>query len=299
MNFKSVITGLLSKAYKQDEKGELIQLLKKDEIEGITEDELLQKLLDVDAARITSITNASKDANKEHYSRGKKETMTDFEKSLKEKFPSLKDSDAKGVDLVAAIVEANSKEKEITDNDILKHPTYQALEQRLKSEKESEVTRVTNEFAAFKTNVEKGKVLETVESKLFSLRDSLGAVIPQSKDRALRTEQNLRRDLQDFTFEVSENGSVLVLQDGKVLQDAHGNTKDFESFAKEQISGYYEFQANNGGGNNGSGKEPQGGGGSKEVKTFKTSDELFNYLDSDATAEEKEATINANAHLVD
>lgn len=299
MDYKQILSGLLSTAYKNDG-GKLVALLENNEENQTTTEDFLKQLLSADANRITSIKEEANGKFQDGYKKGKVESLTELEKSLKENYSVVKDSDLRGVDLINQIVKASSVTKEITENDVLLHPTYQNMIGKLKAEKETAINEVKTEFETFKSGIAKAKTFETIESKLFSLRDSLNAVIPQSKERALKTEQNLRRDLESYDFQITDNGTILILQDGNVMKDTHGNTIDFETFGKSHIQNYYEFAANNGGGNPGGGADAGAGAGEvSKAKVFNNASEVYNYLESDITPDEKMQVIEANKHLLD
>ena len=98
---KTIITGLLSKAYNFDN-GKIAELIKDGETE-LSEDqqkEILQKLLDEDAKRVEAIKKSvdTKPAFQDGFKKAQGEILKKFEKDLKEKFGL--ESDKMGLELV-------------------------------------------------------------------------------------------------------------------------------------------------------------------------------------------------------
>ena len=84
--------------------------------------------------------------------------------------------------------------------------------------------------------------------------------------------------------------------EGKVVQDAHGNSRSFEDIVKEQASGLFEFKANNGGSGagNGNGNGGQGGGSGNGSHTIpKTFEELEKVMSDTSISIEDRSNIMA------
>ena len=135
---KTIITGLLSKAYNFDN-GKIAELFKDGETE-LSEDqqkEILQKLLDEDAKRVEAIKKSvdTKPAFQDGFKKAQGEILTKFEKDLKEKF-SL-ESDKMGLELVEELVSKKSEGGQggdVTEDAIKRSKVFQDMESNLKKQ---------------------------------------------------------------------------------------------------------------------------------------------------------------------
>lgn len=294
MIFKQVLLGLLSKAYKQDN-GEVADLLNSEELTEEQGKELLEKFLTLDSNKVASIKEENKTAFQDGFKKAKAEVLGDFEKSILETFPSA-NKDLKGLDLIKSL-QGNS-EKTITDSDVLSSLPYLNMEKRLKTEMEQAIAAKDQELKDVISTHKKDRVFSTIESKVMSIREQMGAVIPSDSHIANTANRNLLRDLKDHDFDIKEDGTILIVKDGKPMQDAHGNTVQFEDFAKTHVRNYYAISNNNGGSNSASGSSDESNNGQGAARVFKTQDEVMNFLDGDASYEDKQAVIQANAELL-
>ena len=298
MIYKQILMGFLAQAHKSAANGELIQLLEKGELTEEQGKEALSKILELDSNKVASIRAEGEKKFQDGYAKSKGEVLSNFEKEIFEAYPDA-DKNLKGLDLIKSL---NSDSKNgttsITDADVQSHQAYLAMERRLKDEANQLVAAKDSEIAKLLNDTKREKVFGTIESKMFSLRDKLNAVIPKEANIAQTTQRNLLRELKEHDFDVKEDGTILILKDGKPLQDNHGNTVDFESFGKNILNNYYAYSDNNGGASSGSGKEGSGSGSPAVGKKFNTANELQDYLYSEGvTLEQKQAALEANPDL--
>lgn len=260
MELNKIITGLLSKAYKMDE-GKIAELLK--DGEGITEDSVLAKLLELDAARVSKLKTSGDSTGKfqEGYAKAKKEERAAFEKEIKEKYNL--DSDSTGLDLVGEVVTANAgegKTKEITENDVKVHPVYQALETRMKKDLKAKDAEWQTKLTDVETKHKKEATFGTVQEKALTILNGLKPVLSQNPTVAANQKRIFAESLKGFDYNIQEDGKVVILKDGQVQTDSHGNTLDFEELVKGNATNYFDFQQNNGGGNSGNNNNDGGSG---------------------------------------
>ena len=273
---KTIITGLLSKAYNQDT-GKIAELLKNgEELSEEQQTENLNKILELDTQRVENIKKSvsTKEFIEQGYNKAKGEVLTKFEKDLKEKFGI--ESDKTGQDLVDFIVsekaEKGGQGGEITEDAIKRSKFYQDLESKarkdvadLKTEYETKIGEIENGYKYEKT-------FSDVSQKALTIFSGLNPILPTSKTVADNQVKIFVDSLKGFKFDKQDDRIVVMDTEGKVVQDAHGNSRSFEDIIKEQASGLFEFKANNGGSGagNGNGEGGQGGGsGSHAIpKTF-------------------------------
>ncbi len=143
---KTIITGLLSKAYNFDN-GKIAELFKDGETELSEQQqtEILNKILEIDAQRVENIKKSvdKKDAFQDGFKKAKSEVLTDFEKGLKEKFGI--ESDKTGLELVEEVVSKKSEGGQggdITEDAIKRSKVFQDMESNLKKQ----ITTVKTEY---------------------------------------------------------------------------------------------------------------------------------------------------------
>lgn len=289
MDFKNVITGLLSKAYNVDN-GKIAELL---EAENITEETVLSSILDLDTARVTKLKEADTGKFQEGYQKAKKEVLTQFEKDLKTQYGI--ESDKMGLELITEIVTEKTKSTGTNDDDILRHPLYQTLENKYRTE----TKRIEDEWQQKVTDIQNGyKKNETfaeIQRKALTQLDELKPILPTNATVAANQKQWFVNSLKSYDFDLQENGNIVITKDGKVQQDAHGNSTRFEDLVKTIASQNFEFQANNGGGNAGNGNNdtPTGINLPAGVKMPTTLDEMTAIANNkDISAEDKEKVFN-------
>lgn len=284
---KTIITGLLSKAYNFDN-GKIAELFKDGETE-LSEDqqkEILQKLLDEDAKRVEAIKKSvdTKPAFQDGFKKAQGEILTKFEKDLKEKFGL--ESDKMGLELVEELVSKKSEGGQggdLTEDAIKRSKVFQDMESNLKKQ----VTTVKTEYETKINEIQDGykaeQTFSNVSQKALQIFNGLNPILPQNKTVADNQVKFFVNTLKDFKFDVQDERIVVMDKDGKVLEDGHGNSRSFEDIVKETASGLFEFKANNGGSGSGNGGQGQGGSGSSYAGNVpKTFEELEKVM-SDAS----------------
>lgn len=254
MDLKNVITGLLSRAYNVDN-GKIAEIL---EAENNTEEAVLKSILDLDTARVAKLKEADTGKFQEGYQKAKKEVLTQFEKDLKAQYGI--DSDKMGLELITEIVTAKTAGSGTKDDDVLKHPLYQTLETKYRTE----TARIENDWKAKLDEIQNGykkeKTFSVIQNKALTQLESLNPILPTNSTVASNQKNWFVNSLKEYEFDVQDGGNIVVMKDGKVQQDAHGNSVRFEDLVKNIASQNFEFKANNGGGNAGNGNSgsPEG-----------------------------------------
>ena len=295
---KTIITGLLSKAYNFDN-GKIAELFKDGETE-LSEDqqkEILQKLLDEDAKRVEAIKKSvdTKPAFQDGFKKAQGEILTKFEKDLKEKFNL--ESDKMGLELVEELVSKKSEggqSGELTEDAIKRSKVFQDMESNLKKQ----ITTVKTEYETKINEIQDGykaeKTFSNVSQKALQIFNGLNPILPQNKTVADNQVKFFVNTLKDFKFDVQDERIVVMDKDGKVLEDGHGNSRSFEDIVKETASGLFEFKANNGGSGSGNGGQGQGGSGSSYAGNVpKTFEELEKVMSDTSISIEDRSNIMA------
>lgn len=258
-NAEKLLRGLLGEAYKMP-KTEIDKLLS----ETTTDDDGTTQLMDGDKTRIGKLTTPKKgETFQDGYKKAKAEVLTELETQLKEKYEV--ESDANGVDLVEAIVTEKAKTGKAaapTEDDIRKSPVFQAMEKNhlktLKAKDTEWEAKLNEREAVYK----KGETFGLVGKKALDILGTMNPVFSKNAAVAANLQNAFLNTFKGYDYEIQDNGNrVVVMKDGKVVDDGHGHSLDFEKMVKDTATGYFEFQQNNGGGNAGNGKPNEGGAG--------------------------------------
>lgn len=295
---KTIITGLLSKAYNYDN-GKIAELFKDGETELSEEQqtEILNKILEIDAQRVENIKKSvdKKDAFQDGFKKAKSEVLTDFEKGLKEKFGI--ESDKTGLELIEEVVSKKSEGGQggdVTEDAIKRSKVFQDMESNLKKQ----VTTVKTEYETKINEIQDGykaeQTFSNVSQKALQIFNGLNPILPQNKTVADNQVKFFVNTLKDFKFDVQDERIVVMDKDGKVIEDGHGNSRSFEDIVKETASGLFEFKANNGGSGSGNGGQGQGGSGSSYAGNVpKTFEELEKVMSDNSISIEDRSNIMA------
>ena len=295
---KTIITGLLSKAYNQDT-GKIAELLKNgEELSEEQQTEILNKILELDTQRVENIKKSvsTKEFIEQGYNKAKKEVLTKFEDELKAKFGI--ESDKTGQDLVDFIVSEKAEKggsgEGLTEDAIKRSKFYQDLESKSKKELAELKTTYEKQIEDINNGHNYEKTFSEVSQKALTIFNGLNPILPQSKTVADNQVKIFVDSLKGFKFEKQDDRIVVMDSEGKVVQDAHGNSRSFEDIVKEQASGLFEFKANNGGSGSGNGGQGQGGSGSSYAGNVpKTFEELEKVMSDTSISIEDRSNIMA------
>lgn len=233
------------------------------EADGTTlKPDAVDKLAEIDAQRIKAIKDSHKDEltrmHDDGYSKGKGESLTKWEKQLKEELGLQ--TDAKGIDLVKEAISKAAK-VEIDEEKVKLHPKYMELERRLNSEylPKAEYDKVKAEFDKFRAEIDTAKVNAVIQSDAIKIFRSLKPVLSKDPVKATNQEQDFVNKLTSFEYELNQNGDHVIKVNGKRLETANGFPVTFADFVKSEASKYYDFQQQDPKGQPGNGGEPGGG----------------------------------------
>ena len=295
---KTIITGLLSKAYNYDN-GKIAELFKDGETELSEEQqtEILNKILEIDAQRVENIKKSvdKKDAFQDGFKKAKSEVLRDFEKGLKEKFGI--ESDKTGLELIEEVVSKKSEGGQggdVTEDAIKRSKVFQDMESNLKKQIKQTETDYQNKINEIQDGYKAEQTFSNVSQKALQIFNGLNPILPQNKTVADNQVKFFVNTLKDFKFDVQDERIVVMDKDGKVLEDGHGNSRSFEDIVKETASGLFEFKANNGGSGSGNGGQGQGGSGSSYAGNVpKTFEELEKVMSDTSISIEDRSNIMA------
>lgn len=286
MDYKKIITGLLSKAYKLDD-GKVAELLQ-DGKDDANESAVLEALLSQDTERVSALLAKDTGKYQQGFAAGKKDSLTELEKAAKEAFKI--ESDKTGLELIEEIVSAEAKAKsknapkEITEDDVRSHSVFIEAQKRYKEELKQKDQEIETKVNEFKSAAEKEKVQNTVASKAQDILNGLKPSLPENQKVAQNQLNWFFDAIKNGDYKLSENGDIILLdKDGKPATDGHGNNLDFTDHVKNKASDFFVFQQNNGGqgaGNTGlAGAGGAGGAGGSDypagISKPKTEEEMW------------------------
>lgn len=264
MDFKKALRAFLAKVTKKP-LGDIDAIL---EASDATEDGVVSQFLDLHATHIAELTKPKPGQTfQDGYAKGKKEVLTTLETSLKEKYEI--ESDLTGAELVEHIVTekgktaAGTKPKEITEDDVRKHPAFVNAEKAHKAALKQAQTEAETKLTEVETGYKKKETRNSVAKNALAALAALNPVLPGIA-AAAENQQRAYLDtiLNGLDFEVQGDKTV-VMKDGKVQTDPQGHNLTLEDLVKNTAPTFFEFKANNGGANpGGAGAAGAGGTGS-------------------------------------
>lgn len=284
---KSILEGFLSKTLNMD--NEAISGLFNAEGELID----LSPALEIDANRISKFRTEKQD----QYARGLKEHATKIEKAIKSKYNI--ESDAIGVELIDAVIEAQTAElnekltkKSAKDDDFEKHPKYlqfkQDFDKQLKAKDQEWEGKLTEKESEWNRKETLNKI-----SKLAFTELETGYILPENSERANAFKDVLARELETNNYTFDEDGNpVLLDKEGKPLEDKHGKFISFKDHFNGLAGKYFDKKIANERGNAGNKNQQQ----QQTTGTFKSRDEFTEAMKVAKTPQEQsEALVKLKA----
>lgn len=239
--FKAILTGLLGTAYQMSSE-EIAELLDKSD-DQIDEKEVIKSLKEKDKDRVSNLKKGSFD---DGYKKAEKKVKTEVEKTLKSKFEI--DSDKEGDDLLDEILESSKpkedgkKPKDLTDDDVKKHPVFVQMETNFKKQLDETKNSYEEKLSQKEKEYRKKDVFQNVSQKALEIFEGLNPILSSDASKAANQKSDFVAKLNGYDFENVE-GRIIISKDGKVLEDEHGHKVDFEKFVKSTAEKYYDFKA--------------------------------------------------------
>lgn len=269
---------------------EVAALIKADD--GKIKEDALSALLDKDKDRVKTLKTEAHDLG---HRKANKEVMKTFESGLKEKFEL--ESDKQGLELIEALLETKTPKPDgkakFTDDDVKKHPLFIQAENKVKEVKDFTEKEWKSKLEEKEKEYSRGKVLSVVEKKALDLIAELNPVLSSDPKRAANQKKDLIDKIIKNGFEIQDNEIILIGEEGKRLEDDHGNRIKFDDYIKDTVTSYYDLPVANPRSSSGNGgeKDQQPPTGKKYTGTIpKTENEFMDLLyskDKPLTNDEK------------
>jgi len=288
-DLKTLITGFFGKTLNLTA-DEVATLLFENVDEGTIKTDALDNLLNKDTSRIQKFKDERQVYHDNGYKKAQKEALTKLETEIKDAFEIS--SEAKGIELIQEIVNTKVSSTEgMAEEKVKVHPTYtKAINELNKKIKETEGVW-KDKYDAREKDLSKQNAFQGVKSKAKSILENLKPILPSDNTKAEKQLTWFFQELGQFEFD-DQDGTILILKDGKLLEDGHGNRINFDSFIKDKASSIWDFQqgtAKSGTGNGKDGKAlpPNNNGGSSTIKAPKDKTEFARMIAEAKTPEER------------
>lgn len=286
-NIKELLTGVLSETLNIDENG-VASLFNED---GTIKDTAKQTILDWDAIRVKELKSSEKKtAFDDGYKKANSEVLAKFENDFKTK-TGFK-SEKKGMDLILDYAtQKQSTEGGLTEDAVKKHPLYLSLQEEKESAVKEALTQGEEKLNQFQTELKKKDTFNAVAKKALEIFHSAKPILSSDPIKAKKQEELFIKELKAFDYEIQDGERIVILKDGKVLENKQGFAFKFDDLVKNTANEYFDFQAAGNKQNAGNG----GGQGGNKAGTFnfevpKNDEEYAKAVtDTSKTIEERQA----------
>jgi hypothetical protein len=211
-------------------------------------------LLEADKARIQKL----KDERTTYHDNGYKEAEKKFKSHAEETFKKLTGYTG-AEDNFEAMFQAWHKEetkrlaqkKEVTEDDIKRHPLYVKLESE--TILKAEYDKLQKSFDEFKTEKQRSEVMGVVTGRAWDVVAQKNPILSENQTVAENRKRDFLAKFSGYDYDLQE-GKIIVLKDEKRLEDEHGNLLPFESFVMDLANLNFDFRAQDDKGNAGNRK---------------------------------------------
>jgi hypothetical protein len=248
---KEIFTGVLSETLNLDENG-VASLFNED---GSMKDDAKQTVLDLFAKRVSDLKSGSqKTAFDDGYKKAQSEVLSKFESDFKAKTGHK--SDKKGIDLVLDYANTAKKEGELTDDELKKHPKVltwlEEKDQAIEAAKADGETKLSQ----FQKELNKKETFGKVSTSVLEYFHKMNPVLSSDPVKRKAQEELFVERFQGYDFEI-QGERILVLKDGKAIEDTYGKVVTLEKMVKDTAGKYYDFHAADPKKNAGNGDDPK------------------------------------------
>jgi hypothetical protein len=254
---RTLLVGLLTKQMNKTEDEVTALLYDKDGENLKLKDGVADTLYSFDAERVNKLKAAQTEKFNDGYKKAQGEILTKYEQQIREKYGVQ--TDKTGVDLIEDIIAAKAPARsaaKLTDDDVKKHEAYIALERGKIKEYEDKINAILDEHNQYKSGVEREKKLSVVYDRANGELDKMRPVMAKSPEVARNQRKMFLNMLNDYDYDIGDNG-IVVLKDGKRVENKHGHAVSFEDIVKEKAATMFEFEQQSAKG--GAGNQNNGG----------------------------------------
>ena len=213
--------------------------------------------------KVEAIKKSAKD---EGHGQAKRETMSKFEKELREKFGI--DSEKTGIELIETLLAEKAKPGELTEEAVKGHKLYLDLKESQDKAIKEATKKVQQEFEAFKNGIEVEKTNAQVQKKALEIFDGLKPILSSDPVKATKQKELFVAQLLNNKYRIEGDRIIMLKPDGSEATDELENRIDFTKHVTDVAGTYYDFEQAGGKGSPGgqsSGSGAGGAGGAKYV----------------------------------
>jgi len=146
--------------------------------------------------------------------------------------------------------------KEVTEDDVKKTQWYIDLE--TKTIPKDQYDELQKSFDEFKTSQQRGQVMGVVTERAWSVVAAKNPILSENQTVAENRKRDFLAKFSGYDYDL-QDGKIIVLKEGKRLEDEHGNLKPFESVVLELAALNFDFRAQSDKGNAGNDNKGQTG----------------------------------------
>ena len=280
MDEKTLILGVLTKLLNKTDE-ELTGLLfeKSDDGSEKLKDDALDVSIDLVEQKVSKIKGSQFDEKKlrdDISKRVKNETLTNFEKEIREKYNL--DSDRGGPELIDDLLaKFKSDDSALTPDKIKLTDTFRDMEKEFKKRMKDLEKNHEIEIETLKKTFQKKDAWNVIGRDIRKKLAEVSPVLPKNQKAADNLVELFVSSFADYEWQVDKNGKHLATKDGKRIEDNLGNEIDFDNLVSGRISEYFDIPAQRpkgGAGNEG------GGSGNGVPQSFKDETEYLKFLDT-------------------
>lgn len=194
------------------------------------------KILELDSARIAKYKSDSND----QFKRGVKETMSKFEKEVKEKYEL--ESESVGVDLIDQLVVKKVEEAKVAGTkDITKHPEFIKLQVSIDKQLKDRDKEWETKFTEKDAEINKTKLFEKISKRAIANLKKRNPILPTDPVKAQYWEDQYLNELKKSNYMENGDDPIVLGEDNKPLQNAHGKAVVFDQFTNDIADRMFEF----------------------------------------------------------
>ena len=238
---------LTTKQFNLSEEEAKALLFENDELKDNAADLILEK----DKQRIAKLKAERETKYNEGYQTAEKKFKSHAEEVFKKKtgYNGTEDNFEAMFDAwFAHQKETLSKKKEVTEDDIKRHPLYIDLE--TKSIPKQKYDELQKSFDEFRTQSQRKAVMDTVTARAWDVVAARNPILSENQTVAENRKRDFLAKFSAFDYEL-QDGRIIILKEGKRIEDAHGNLKTFEAFTSDLAEQNFDFRAQEEKGNGG------------------------------------------------
>ena len=288
-SLKESISSFLLKMGMED--GKVASLFNEDGTE--LKPEAVNELIQFDATRVQKIKAEGTKLFDQGHQKGKADALEGLEKQIIEKYGI--DSDKKGTELIDAIITSKAGAKiELEEDKVKIHPAYIKMQDELTKKAKQVETDWKTKYEDRDKQIAKESTFKTIREKALQLVKESKYILPADPKKAENQLRLLEIELQKFEYQ-DNNGDYVITAEGKVVEDEHGNRKNFETIVKSIANNYWDVESGQQRSTPGNNNDQSGAGKGTglNVKTPKNEQEYIKFIGEAKTPEERMAIDDA------